>query len=93
MFRTRDRDSPVIMRLCVTEGAEWRGSMSDKPRITRKFYAAMAVAMLLGLALNYFGFNAVNVLFWSAVINGLLAPALILLVILLTSSRKVRASA
>jgi Mn2+/Fe2+ NRAMP family transporter len=49
----------------------------------------MAVAMLLGLALNYFGFNAVKMLFWSAVINGLLAPPLILLVILLTSSRKV----
>jgi Mn2+/Fe2+ NRAMP family transporter len=35
------------------------------------------------------GFNAVKMLFWSAVINGLLAPPLILLVILLTSSHKV----
>jgi Mn2+/Fe2+ NRAMP family transporter len=45
--------------------------------------------MALGLALNYAGFNAVKMLFWSAVINGLLAPPLILLVILLTSSDKV----
>jgi Mn2+/Fe2+ NRAMP family transporter len=43
----------------------------------------------LGLALNYLGFNAVKMLFWSAVINGLLAPPLILLVILLTSNQKV----
>jgi Mn2+/Fe2+ NRAMP family transporter len=49
----------------------------------------MAVAMALGLVLNYAGFNAVKMLFWSAVINGLLAPPLILLVILLTSSDKV----
>jgi Mn2+/Fe2+ NRAMP family transporter len=49
----------------------------------------MAVAMALGVALNYFGFNAVALLFWSAVINGLLAPPLILLVILLTSKQKV----
>ena len=41
------------------------------------------------LVLNFAGFNAVKMLFWSAVINGLLAPPLILLVILLTSSRKV----
>jgi Mn2+/Fe2+ NRAMP family transporter len=34
------------------------------------------------------GFNAVKMLFWSAVINGLLAPPLILLVILLTSNHK-----
>jgi Mn2+/Fe2+ NRAMP family transporter len=43
----------------------------------------------LGATLNYFGFNAVKMLFWSAVINGLLAPPLILLVILLTSRQKV----
>jgi Mn2+/Fe2+ NRAMP family transporter len=49
----------------------------------------MAVARALGFALNYIGLNAVKMLFWSAVINGLLAPPLILLVILLTSSRKV----
>ena len=83
---------PVLVGSCayvVAEGAGWRGSMADKPRSARKFYAVMAVAMALGVALNYFGFNAVKMLFWSAVINGLLAPPLILLVILLTSSQKV----
>src|SRR6202171_1805557 len=83
---------PVLVGSCayaVAEGAAWRGSMADKPRSARKFYAVMAVAMALGLALNYLGFNAVKMLFWSAVINGLLAPPLILLVVLLTSSHKV----
>jgi NRAMP (natural resistance-associated macrophage protein)-like metal ion transporter len=73
----------------VVEGANWRGSMSDRPKKARAFYGVMAVAMALGFALDYIGLNAVKMLFWSAVINGLLAPPLILLVILLTSSRKV----
>jgi NRAMP (natural resistance-associated macrophage protein)-like metal ion transporter len=73
----------------VAEGANWRGSMADRPRRARAFYGVMAVAMALGLALNFIGLNAVKMLFWSAVINGLLAPPLILLVILLSSSRKV----
>ena len=73
----------------VAEGANWRGSMADRPRRARAFYGVMAVALALGFALNYMGLNAVKMLFWSAVINGLLAPPLILLVILLTSSRKV----
>jgi Mn2+/Fe2+ NRAMP family transporter len=83
---------PVLVGSCayaVTEGAAWRGSMSDEPKSAREFYGVMAVAMALGVVLNYFGFNAVGLLFWSAVINGLLAPPLILLVILLTSKQKV----
>jgi Mn2+/Fe2+ NRAMP family transporter len=44
---------------------------------------------LLGLGLDYAGFNAVSMLFWSAVLNGVLAPRLIVIVLLLTSSRKV----
>jgi hypothetical protein len=83
---------PVLVGSCayaVAEGAVWRGSMADKPRGAPKFYAVMAVAMAVGLVLNYLGFNAVKMLFWSAVINGLLAPPLILLVVLLTSNQKV----
>jgi Mn2+/Fe2+ NRAMP family transporter len=83
---------PVLVGSCayaVAEGAAWRGSFGDRPRGARKFHAVMAAAMTLGLALDYAGFNAVKMLFWSAVINGLLAPPLILLVILLTSDTKV----
>jgi NRAMP (natural resistance-associated macrophage protein)-like metal ion transporter len=83
---------PVLVGSCayaVAEGAMWRGSMADHPKSARAFYTVMATAMALGLALNYMGLNAVKMLFWSAVINGLLAPPLILLVILLTGNRKV----
>jgi Mn2+/Fe2+ NRAMP family transporter len=45
--------------------------------------------MVLGLVLDFAGFNAVKMLFWAAVINGVLAPPLIVLVVLLTSDRKV----
>jgi Mn2+/Fe2+ NRAMP family transporter len=40
--------------------------------------------MLLGLALDLAGLNAVRMLFWSAVVNGVLAPPLIVLLVLLT---------
>jgi Mn2+/Fe2+ NRAMP family transporter len=73
----------------VAEAAQWRASLADKPHQARKFYFVMGTAMALGLALDFFGFNAVKMLFYSAVINGLLAPPLILLVILLTSNSKV----
>src|SRR5439155_17925239 len=70
----------------VAEAKAWRGTLEDRPRLARKFYAVIAVAMLVGLALDYVGFNAVKMLFWSAVLNGVLAPPLIVLVVLLTSN-------
>ena len=73
----------------VAEARNWRGTLEDKPRLAKKFYAIVASAMILGLILDYAGVDAVKMLFWSAVLNGVLAPPLIVLVVLLTSSRKV----
>jgi NRAMP (natural resistance-associated macrophage protein)-like metal ion transporter len=83
---------PVLVGSCayaVSEGAAWKGSLEQKPRRAAKFYGVMAIAMLVGLALNYARLDAVKMLFYSAVVNGLLAPPLILLVTLLTSDPKV----
>ena len=73
----------------VSEAASWRGTLEDRPRLSPRFYALIAVAMLLGLGLDFVGFNAVKTLFYSAVLNGVLAPPLIVLVVLLTSKSKI----
>jgi NRAMP (natural resistance-associated macrophage protein)-like metal ion transporter len=73
----------------VSEAAGWRGTLEDRPQLSSKFYAVIAVAMLLGLAMDFVGFNAVKMLFYSAVLNGVLAPPLIVLVVLLTSNSKI----
>ena len=73
----------------VAEAAVWRGTLEDPPLLSRKFYALIAGAMLLGLALDCAGFDAVKMLFYSAVLNGVLAPPLIVLVVLLTSKSKI----
>jgi NRAMP (natural resistance-associated macrophage protein)-like metal ion transporter len=68
----------------VAEARNWRGSLQDPPRLSRRFYGVVAVAMLLGLALDSLGLNAMRMLFYAAVLNGVLAPPLIVLVVLLT---------
>jgi NRAMP (natural resistance-associated macrophage protein)-like metal ion transporter len=73
----------------AAEAMHWRGSLNDRPRVASKFYAVLAIAVVLGLGLNYFKVNAVKMLFYAAVLNGILAPPLIVLVTLLTSDRKV----
>ena len=70
----------------VSEGAVWRGSLADHAGSAREFYGVIAVGLALGLVLDYAGFNAVSMLFWSAVLNGVLAPPLIVILLLLTSN-------
>jgi NRAMP (natural resistance-associated macrophage protein)-like metal ion transporter len=73
----------------IAEASAWRGTLEDRPRLAKKFYGVVGTAMIIGLILNYAGFNAVKMLFWAAVLNGVLAPPLIVLVVLLTSNKKV----
>jgi len=83
---------PVLAGSCayaISEAAAWRGSLEKKPRSAKKFYTVLGVAMALGLAIDFTGLDAIKMLFWSAVTNGILAPPLILLILLVTSDRKV----
>jgi NRAMP (natural resistance-associated macrophage protein)-like metal ion transporter len=73
----------------IAEAEQWRGNLESRPNLAKRFYAVVAISMLLGLALDFVGFNAVKMLFYSAVLNGILAPPLIVLVTLLTSNPKV----
>ena len=87
---------PVLAGSCayaVAEGAEWRAaSLNLTPRLAEKFYGIIAVSIMVGLAFDFAGFNAVKMLFWSAILNGLLAPPLVVMVVLLTSDKKVMGS-
>jgi len=87
---------PVLAGSCayaIAEAASWKGaSLSRKPRRAPQFYMVIAGAMVVGLALDFVGLNAVKMLFWSAIVNGVLAPPLVVLVVLLTSDKKVMGS-
>jgi NRAMP (natural resistance-associated macrophage protein)-like metal ion transporter len=84
---------PVLAGSCayaIAEGAKWRSaSLNVKPHLARKFYGVIAIAILIGLAFNFARLDAVKMLFWSAILNGLLAPPLVIMVVLLTSDRRV----
>jgi Mn2+/Fe2+ NRAMP family transporter len=83
---------PVLAGSCayaIAEGARWRAvSLNKRPHQARRFYLVIAVAILVGLRLDFAGVDTVKMLFWSAVLNGVLAR-LVILVVLLTSDRKV----
>jgi NRAMP (natural resistance-associated macrophage protein)-like metal ion transporter len=73
----------------VAEAFGWKLGLDRKPERAPQFYAVIVGSTLIGMAINYAGINPVTALFWTAVLNGLLAPPLLLLILLLANNRAV----
>ena len=54
-----------------------------------RFYGVIAVSVLLGLVIQYSPISPMKALFWSAVINGIVAVPLMVVIILLASKKSV----
>jgi NRAMP (natural resistance-associated macrophage protein)-like metal ion transporter len=59
------------------ETFHWKQGLDQKLKHARAFYAVVILSTLVGIALDFAGVNPVKALFWTAVINGLLAPFLL----------------
>jgi NRAMP (natural resistance-associated macrophage protein)-like metal ion transporter len=73
----------------VKEFLGLKGDLSDKPTYRPTFYAIMAISTIAGISLNLVGIDPIRALFITAVINGLVAPPLLILIVLLGSDRKI----
>jgi NRAMP (natural resistance-associated macrophage protein)-like metal ion transporter len=66
-----------------------KGTLAEKPKYRPTFYAVIVVATAVGVALNLLRIDVINALFYTAVINGVVAPPLMILIALLGSDKKV----
>jgi NRAMP (natural resistance-associated macrophage protein)-like metal ion transporter len=73
----------------VGETFQWTASLEKKPRAATKFYATIGVATVIGLVLNFIHLNPIKALFWSAVLNGVVAVPVMVLMMILTQNAKV----
>ncbi len=73
----------------VAEAASWQRGMDEKIHRARNFYGVIIAAMLLGMALNFAALEPMRFLFWAAVINGLLAPPLIVIILVVSNDSRI----
>jgi NRAMP (natural resistance-associated macrophage protein)-like metal ion transporter len=73
----------------VAETFRWRASLQRQPDQAKRFYGVLAVATLVGLALNFAGIDPVRALFWAAVLNGIVATPLMVVTMLMSANPKV----
>jgi NRAMP (natural resistance-associated macrophage protein)-like metal ion transporter len=73
----------------AAEARGWRYGLDEKPSRAKPFYAVIVGATVLGMLINFAGINPIQALYWTAVLNGLLAPALLVLVLRVANNRAV----
>ncbi len=66
----------------------WRQGLNKKLRQARWFYALILVSTGVGVGLDFVGINPVKALYWTAVINGLLAPFLLVAILIVAADKK-----
>jgi Mn2+/Fe2+ NRAMP family transporter len=73
----------------LSEAMGWNSGLEYKATDARGFYSIIAISVLLGLVIQYSPISPMKALFWSAVINGVIAVPLIVVIIMLASKKSV----
>jgi Mn2+/Fe2+ NRAMP family transporter len=73
----------------LAEAMGWKSGLERKATDARGFYGVICVSVLAGLGIQYLPITPMKALFWSAVINGIVAVPLMVVIILLVSKKSV----
>src|SRR5258707_13946631 len=73
----------------IGEAFGWNCGLNEKFRKARHFYGTIIVSTMVGMLINFLKIAPVTALFWTAVINGVLAPPLLVMIMLVSTNKKV----
>lgn len=83
---------PVLAGSCayaLGEALDWPTGLDRLPLDARAFYGTIGVSTLIGVAINFVGLDPVKALFWAAVINGVVAVPLMVVMMFMAMAPKV----
>jgi len=73
----------------VAEARRWPEGLARKPKSAMAFYATIALATLIGMLINFTPLNPIKALYWSAVINGVVAVPVMAIMMTMTAREKI----
>lgn len=73
----------------ISESFGWRQGLSYKLKQAYAFYGVIILSVLIGLGLNFVGLDPIKALIYSAVANGLVAPVVLALIVILSANKKI----
>jgi NRAMP (natural resistance-associated macrophage protein)-like metal ion transporter len=73
----------------VAEAFGWKRGLAQRSRRAKEFYSFIAMSTCLGIVINFVGVNPIHALFWTAIINGFLAPPLLVVILLMARNQRI----
>jgi NRAMP (natural resistance-associated macrophage protein)-like metal ion transporter len=73
----------------VGETLGWPVGLDRKPYQARGFYIVLALAMLVGISMNFMHINMIKALIWSAIFNGLAAGPIMIVMMIMTHKKSI----
>jgi Mn2+/Fe2+ NRAMP family transporter len=75
----------------VGEAMEWPSGLARQPKEAMAFYGTLALATVSGIGLNFFPIDPIRALYWSAVVNGVIAVPVMVIMMLMAARPRVMA--
>ncbi|MBV9016057.1 MAG: divalent metal cation transporter, partial [Alphaproteobacteria bacterium] len=73
----------------LAEAMKWRVGLSRRPYEARRFYATIVAGTVIGIGINFVDIDPIKALFWTAVINGVVAVPLMVVMMIMTMHPRV----
>ncbi|HET6863598.1 MAG TPA: Nramp family divalent metal transporter [Candidatus Saccharimonadales bacterium] len=73
----------------VSESFKWREGLYRKFKQAHAFYGTIIVSVIVGLSINFLGIDPIKALIYSAVANGVVAPVVLVLIMLISNNKKI----
>lgn len=73
----------------LAESLKWKYGLYRKLREAYSFYGVIILAMVIGLLINFIGIDPIKALIYAAVANGLIAPIILVLILRISSNKKI----
>jgi len=73
----------------LAEAMQWQAGLSRAPQDARRFYATIVAGTVIGIGINFVNIDPIKALFWTAVINGIVAVPLMIVMMIMTMQPKV----
>ncbi len=83
---------PILAGSCsyaVSEMIGWEAGLGKKLKDAHGFYGVIIIATIVGLLINFIGIDPMKALYYAAAVNGLMAPPLMVIILILGNNKKV----